>query len=152
MLDQNDTRLSQDQKLLVQAFNTVAAYFKDRILGKDLQMQEIGEDIEALVRDDKGEQANSYLSSQAVFMLIEAIGDDGISYGDAIKNGGTVQSNRYFVEETLITSNSEESELIAEKCRLKILEQLLFTASRLNTLPQEYIRNESQRLGFITKP
>lgn len=149
MLTIDDTRLSEDQKQLVKAFNTVALHFSERILGRIKGILNTDLDLGALIQDYKGEQVTSLIAEEAIHILREMGIDNAVEYLDSIKNGGTVAENRYYVEETLIHSNKIHREASAEACRLNIIKQLLIAASGFKSLPHDYIRDEAQKIGFV---
>jgi hypothetical protein len=152
MLNVKDNRLSADQKALVEAFNAVADHFKERLLENKRGIISDDENLSTLIRDNKGEQVNSRLVEEGIYILREYVGNTAGLYSDNLKNAGTLGTNRYYVEEILIASNRDKKEFLAEQCRAAVLKGLVFKANELSELPRDYIRDESQRLGFIPKP
>lgn len=151
-LQAEDDRLSPDQKKLVSAFNVVANYFKDRLLRK-AKTPEGAKKLGLLVRDSKGEQANSAITDETALIFEEMQIKNYMQFKDAIKLGGTLPvGTRYYVEEVFGRAARSEKEQWAEKCRMKILFDLLVHCKGYGVLPHTYIDDQFRTLGFDKRP
>lgn len=151
MLKTDDSRLSEDQKQLVEAFNEVTKYIESRLLGNNSVFDDAFS-IEELTKRHKGEQANSAIADEAVEFLRMVNVSEPELFSQALKRGGTTtELARYFVEEVQLATQDSVKTEIAEQAKAKVIKELLFESSAQQALPAGYIKDEAQRLGFIPK-